>query len=80
MASYDGKANYGGTIRLQLTDDDLEDIAEALDNPEVSERGKRKLLVITMHQQGAQHRFIASCLRISAPTLIAYLKEYRDGG
>jgi transposase len=67
-------------IRLQLTDDDLEDIAEALDDPEVSERGKKKLLVITMHQQGAQHSFIASCLRISAPTLIAYLKEYRDGG
>lgn len=67
-------------IRLQLTDNDLEDIAEALDDPEASERGKRKLLVITMHQQGAQHSFIASCLRISAPTLIAYLKEYRDGG
>ena len=67
-------------IRLQLTDDDLENIAEALDDPEVSERGKKKLLVITMHQQGAQHSFIASCLRLSAPTLIAYLKEYRDGG
>lgn len=67
-------------ISLQLTNDDLEDIAEAMDDPGVSERAKKKLLVITMHQQGAQHRFIASCLRISAPTLIAYLKEYRDGG
>jgi transposase len=71
---------HGGMIRLQLTNGDLEDIAEALDDPEVSDRGKKKLLVITMHQQGAQHSFIASCLRISAPTLITYLKEYRDGG
>ena len=67
-------------IRLQLTENDLEDIAEALDDPELSERGKKQLLLITMHHQGAQHSFIASCLRISAPTLIAYLKEYRDGG
>ena len=80
LASQPWKTNHGDRIRLQLTDDDLQDIAEALDNPEVSGRGKKKLLVITLHQPGAQHSFIASCLRISAPTLIAYLKEYRDGG
>ena len=52
-------------IRLDLTNKELDDLAEALDSPEVSERAKRKLLVITMHSQGAQHQFIESCLRIS---------------
>lgn len=66
-------------IRLQLTDQELEDVAEALDSPETSERAKKKLLVITMHAQGAQHGFIESCLRISSPTLASYLKEYQEG-
>lgn len=66
-------------IRLQLTNQELEDVAEALDSPEVSERAKMKLLVVTMHVQGAQHGFIESCLRISSPTLASYLKEYQEG-
>ena len=66
-------------IRLQLTEQDLEDVAEALDSPELSERAKKKLLVITMHVQGAPHGFIESCLRISSPTLASYLKEYHEG-
>ena len=40
-------------IRLNLTDQESEDIAEALDCPEVCERAKKKLLVITMHVEGA---------------------------
>jgi transposase len=67
-------------IKLILTDQQCDDIAEALDNPEVCDRHKKKLLVITMHQQGAQHGFIADCLRISPTTLIGYLKEYQEGG
>lgn len=67
-------------IRLQLTDQELEDVAEALDSPEVGERAKKKLLVVTMHVEGAPHRFIESCLRISSPTLASYLKEYQEGG
>ena len=67
-------------IRLQLTNQDLDDVAEALDSPEISERAKKKLLVITMHVEGAQHGFIESCLRISSPTLASYLKEYQEGG
>ena len=67
-------------IRLQLTDRELDDLAEALDSPEVGERAKKKLLVITMHGEGAQHGFIESCLRISSPTLASYLKEYQEGG
>jgi len=67
-------------IRLQLNERELDDVAEALDSPEISERAKKKLLVITMHVQGAQHGFIESCLRISSPTLASYLKEYQEGG
>ncbi len=67
-------------IKLTLTDQQCDDIAEALDNPEVGDRHKKKLLVITMHQQGAQHGFIADCLRISPTTLIGYLREYQEGG
>ena len=67
-------------IRLHLSDQEIEDIAEALDCPEVGERAKKKLLVITMHVEGAQHGFIEHCLRISSPTLAGYLKEYLEGG
>ena len=67
-------------IRLQLTETELNDIAEALDSPEVSDRAKKKLMVITMHIQGAKHGFIEGCLRISSPTLASHLKEYREGG
>lgn len=67
-------------IKLALTDEEVVDIAEAMDSPEISEHGKRKLLVITMHQQGAQHGFIGSVLRISPSTLISYLREYEEGG
>ena len=67
-------------IRRQLTDQDLDDVAEALDSPEMGERAKKKLLVITMPVEGAQHGCIESCLRISAPTLASYLKEYQEGG
>ena len=67
-------------IRLELTERELDDVAEALDSPEISERAKKKLLVITMHVQGAQHGFIESCLRISSPTLASYLKAYQEGG
>ena len=66
-------------IRLQLSGQELEDVAETLDSPEVSERAKKKLLVIRMHVQGARHGFIENCLGISSPTLASYLKEYQEG-
>ena len=46
-------------IRLELTDQDLIDIAEALDDPATSQKHKTKLLVIRMHHEGAKHGFIA---------------------
>jgi transposase len=67
-------------ISLHLSEKELMDLEEAQDSPEVCERAKKKLLVITMHLEGAPHEFIARCLRISSGTLTSYLKEYRDGG
>ena len=67
-------------IKLTLRDQEGDDLAEALGNPEVGARFKKKLLVMTMPQQGAQHGFIAKCLRISPTTLIGYLREYQEGG
>jgi transposase len=67
-------------ISLTVSENELADLEEALDSPEVCERSKKKLLVITMHLEGAPHEFIARCLRISSGTLASYLKEYRDGG
>jgi transposase len=67
-------------IRLELSLQDLEDIDEALDDPENGEKQKRKLLVIRMHHQSAEHGFIARCLRLSINTVTNYLKEYQAGG
>jgi transposase len=67
-------------ITLHLSDQEVSDIAEALDSPDLCDRTKKKLLVITMHHEGAEHGFIARCLRLSSGSLTAYLKEYRDGG
>jgi transposase len=67
-------------ITLELCDQEVSDIEEALDSPESSDRSKKKLLAITMHHEGAPHGFIARCLRISSGTLTSYIKEYRDGG
>jgi hypothetical protein len=36
-------------IRLKLTDQEIEDIKEALDDPATSDKHKIKLLVIRMH-------------------------------
>jgi len=67
-------------IRLELTDQDLIDIAEALDDPATHEKNKTKLLVIRMHHEGAKHRFIAKVLNLHVNTITNHLKEYHTGG
>jgi transposase len=67
-------------IRLELTDQDLNDIAEALDDPSTPEANKTKLLVIRMHHEGAKHGFIAKVLNLHANTITNHLKEYAKGG
>lgn len=67
-------------INLELTEKEMTDIAEALDDPAVSDKNKRKLLVIRMHTEGAKHGFIAKVLNLHANTVTNHLKEYADGG
>jgi transposase len=67
-------------IRLELTDQDLTDVAEALDDPVTTEKNKTKLLVIRMHHEGGNHGFIAKVLNLHANTITNYIKEYSKGG
>ncbi len=67
-------------IRLSLTPSEMEDIAEALDDPEIDQRGKLKLMAIRLHALGTPHGHIAKAVNVSADTVTNYCKVYRDGG
>ena len=67
-------------ISLHLTDRDIADIHEALDDPELDQLNKNRLLVIAMRNEGANNGFISNCMNISANTVTNYIKLYRDGG
>lgn len=67
-------------IRLDLSEGQLSDIAEVLDDPSTGDHYKRKLLVIRMHSEGAKHGFIAKVMHLHANTITNYLKEYAEGG
>lgn len=67
-------------IRLQISDADWETIAEALDDPSIDERSKRKLMVMRMHDLNVPHSTIAGILNISDDTVTNYLKLYEAGG
>lgn len=67
-------------IRLELTDQDLTDLAEALDDPDTSEKNKTKLLVLRMHHEGARHGFIAKVLNLHPNTITNHIKDYSNGG
>ena len=67
-------------IRLTLTEQAMEDIAEVLDDPSTFEKTRIKLLVIRMHHEGAKHGFIAKVLNLHGNTITNHLKEYSGGG
>ena len=67
-------------IKLSLTETDLENIAEALDDPEIKERYGRRLMAVTMHAHGVPNSKIASVLRISNDTVTNYFKLYQTKG
>lgn len=67
-------------IRLQFDQDDREAIAEALDDPSIEERSRRKLMVLRMHELSVPHAAIAGSLNISDDTVTNYLKLYKEGG
>ena len=67
-------------LRLHLSDTDLETIAEALDDPSIDDRAKRKLLTVRMHVLNVPHAAIARTLSISDDTVTNYLKLYQSQG
>jgi len=80
MRDYRFSAVSLGVITLELTEAELNDIAEAMDDPSISDRYKTKLLVIRMHHQGATNKFIAEVLNLGINTPTSYIKEYLSGG
>ena len=67
-------------IRLQLSDNDWNAIAEALDDPSIDDRCKRKLMTVRMHELNVPHSTIAGILNISDDTVTNYLKLFAQGG
>lgn len=66
--------------RIDLSQADISDIEDAMDDPSLSDKLRTKLLVIRMHHEGARHTFIAKCLKLHANTVTNYLKEWLEGG
>jgi len=67
-------------IQLKITDQEIEDLSEALDDPTTSEQIKLKLFALRMHHEGAKPGFIANVLNIHQNSVTNYLRQYRDGG
>ena len=67
-------------IRLGLSEVELDNIAEVLDDPEIEPRLKNKLLVVTMHHEQVQHGVIARCLKVSPDKVTNILKMYQSEG
>lgn len=66
-------------IEIHLTDQEITDINEAIDDPSHSEKTKIKLLVIRMRHEGAKTGFIAKCLNLHGNTVTNYLNEFQAG-
>jgi len=67
-------------IRLKIESSDREAIEEALDDPSMDPRDKRKLMTLRMHDLNVPHSAIAAILNISDDTVTNYLKGYEQGG
>jgi transposase len=66
--------------RIELSQANILDIEEAMDDPSLSDKYRTKLLVIRIHSEGAKHGFIAKCLKLHADTITNHLKEWIEGG
>lgn len=67
-------------IKLEIPEEDMEALAEELDDPETEPRIFRKLMAIRMHGLGVPHAKIAGALNVSDDTVTNYIKLYRDEG
>jgi transposase len=66
-------------IEIHLTDQEIQDLNEAIDDPSHSEKTKIKLLVIRMRHEGAKTGFISKCLNLHSNTVTNYLNEFQAG-
>lgn len=66
-------------IEIHLTDQEIKDLNEAIDDPSHSEKTKIKLLVIRMRHEGAKTGFISKCLNLHSNTVTNYLNEFQSG-
>jgi hypothetical protein len=66
-------------IEIHLTDQEIQDLNEAIDDPSHSEKTKIKLLVIRMRHEGAKTGFISKCLNLHGNTVTNYLNEFQSG-
>jgi transposase len=66
-------------IEIHLTDQEIQDLNEAIDDPSHSEKTKIKLLVIRMRHEGAKTGFISKCLNLHSNTITNYLNEFQAG-
>lgn len=73
-------SSIGDMIRLELSDEDREAIAEELDDPEIEPRMHRRLMTVRLHDLRVPHRAVAQALNLSDDTVTNYLKLYRDSG
>lgn len=67
-------------IRLSISQEDWDAISEELDDPEINQRIRRKLMAIRMHGLGVANVKIAATLGISDDTVTNYVKLFRDEG
>ena len=58
----------------------MRDLNEALDDPAVPERSKKRLLAIRMSVLNVPYSNIAKILNISADSVTNYIKTYKNGG
>ena len=67
-------------IRLTISEIDSESIAEAIDDPTIGDRSRKKLMAIRMHDLDVPAGNIAKFLNVSDDTITNYLKLYLEQG
>jgi len=67
-------------MSLEIKQNDLNDIDEALLDEELPNKFRRKLLVLKMRHAGAPLEMISASLKITVRSVSNYISEYRDGG
>jgi hypothetical protein len=61
--------------RIELSQANILDIEEAMDDPLLSDKCRTKLLVIRIHSEGAKHGVIDDCLKRMATDYLRELKS-----